>query len=239
MSDVSLIPDGPPPGLRPFLSFSEVVAQSLGDITGLSVVDIGCGSGAATRMLTALGATATGVEPNPAVLAVAEAAGGASTYVCSGAEATGLSAGAFDIALFTRSLHHVPDMDAALAEARRIVKPRGRIGVLEPQAPDPLTPLMKLIDDETEVYAAAQAALERCGAGGGVERRPTLFYATKWRGTNTAQHVIDAMLAVDGARRFDEADRPAFEAAFAAAKQEDAEGVYLITWERMDVLALS
>lgn len=222
---------------RPFLDLASALRRSLGDLSGAAAVDLGCGGGGVTRLLAGLGAEMTGIEPNAAAIASATAVSGPDIrYLCAGAEATALPTGAFDLALFSRSLHHIPDAEAALREAARLVRPGGRIAVLEPEAPDPCTPLMRLIDDETAAYARAQAAIERAIAGGLATRQSTLFFATKYRAP-TPQAVIDHMLSVDPARRFDEADRLAFDAAFAAARQEDADGVFIPTWERLDVLA--
>ena len=96
-------------------------------------------------------------------------------------EATGLDSQSLDVVLFSRSLHHAQDMDAALREACRILKPGGRIAVLEPDPDGPFTPVMRYVDDETAVYAQAQAALDAAVAAGLLERGPALRYATKYR----------------------------------------------------------
>ena len=74
----------------------------------------------------------------------------------------------FDGALMLKSLHHVPMplMDRALAELARVLRPGGWLYVSEPVYAGPFNELVRLYNDEGEVRAAAQAALDRALAGG-------------------------------------------------------------------------
>ncbi|GMG83404.1 hypothetical protein LNKW23_26170 [Paralimibaculum aggregatum] len=220
---------------RPELGLEAALARGLGPVAGLDAADIGCGSGSASRVLAGLGARVTGVEPDAAALAAAEAAGGGPVYRRGGAEATGLAAGSADLVLFSMSLHHVPDRPAALAEARRLLRPGGRIAVLEPEAPDPLWPVVRWIDDETAVCAAAQAAIGEEIAAGRLRRLATLRHAERYR-VATADALIAEMQAVDRRRQVDAAARETVAAAFAEAVREDAQGRYIPFWLRLDLL---
>jgi len=219
---------------RAFVPFDHVISRTLGDIGGLRVVDIGCGSGAITRRLAALGADVTGVEPNAGQVAKADSLGGGPIYVVAPAEATGLESGAFDIAVFSRSLHHVGDKAAGLREACRLVRTGGRIAVLEPEADGPFYPVMRFVDDESAVYAQAQAALDGAVAEGLLTCGPSLRFATKYRVADVSALLAD-MITVDSGRTLAEADRPALEAAFDAAHVADEKGGYIADWSRMDV----
>jgi ubiquinone/menaquinone biosynthesis C-methylase UbiE len=219
---------------RDFLPFDFVIDRTLGDIAGLAIADIGCGAGTVTRKLAGQGADLVGVEPNAAQVEKAEALGGGPRYVVAPGEATGLESGAFDVVLFSRSLHHAEDMDAALREACRILKPGGRIAVLEPDPEGPFTPVMAYVDDETAVYAQAQAALDAAVDDGRLERGPALRYATKYRVADVSAMLAD-LITVDSGRTLAEADRGAFEAAFSAAHIPDEKGGYIPDWSRMDV----
>lgn len=219
---------------REFMPFDLVIDRTLGDIAGLAIADIGCGSGTVTRKLAARGADVVGVEPNAAQVEKAEALGGGPRYLGAPAEATGLDSQSLDVVPFSRSLHHAEDMDAALREACRILKPSGRIAVLEPDPDGPFTPVMAYVDDETAVYAQAQAALEAAVAAGLLERGPALRYATKYRVADVSAMLAD-LITVDSGRALAEADRGAFEAAFAAAHISDEKGGYIPDWSRMDV----
>lgn len=69
---------------------------------------------------------------------------------------------AFDLALMLKSLHHVPmpAMNQALAEVARVVRPGGHFYVSEPIYDGLLNDVIKVYNDEGEVRAAAQAALD-------------------------------------------------------------------------------
>lgn len=220
------------------LEFEALVASSLGKLAGLDVVDMGAGSGRMSRHLAAMGARVVGVEPNPAALGLAEAAGGGPRYIRAGAEATGLPAASADLVIFTYSLHHAQDMHAALTEAIRVLRREGRVAVLEPEAGDPFWPVGRFIDDETALYAEAQAAIDRLVEEGRVRREPPVRTWERYRMT-TPEALLADMQAIDSTRGVAEADRPAFEAAFADAVRTDADGAYLEMWARFDVLTLA
>ncbi|MDU8928613.1 class I SAM-dependent methyltransferase [Alisedimentitalea sp. MJ-SS2] len=200
---------------RDFLSIPEAMARSVGDIAGLDVIDIGCGRGQVTEELVLLGANATGIEPNPAFLQCARDSGRA-TFLAGTGEQTGLPDNAFGLAVFSESLHHAQDRFAAMKEAARIVKPGGRLVVIESEAPDPIYEVARYIDDEAPVYAEAQNAIAALVTSGSAVRAETLYYAAKYRG-ETAQDMLDQMAAVDGSRSLAPGDRPPYEQAFAKA----------------------
>jgi ubiquinone/menaquinone biosynthesis C-methylase UbiE len=146
---------------------------------GRDVLDVGCGQGELTRALAAEGARAVGMEISEERRDAARARdpGGAARYVAGRAEALPLDASSMDVVVFMRSLHHVPAelMGAALAEARRVLRPGGFVYVAEPLTDGPMFALVRRVDDETEVRAQAQAALERAPEVG-LERVRTVEY---------------------------------------------------------------
>lgn len=109
------------------------------------------------------------VDPQDEALERARAAGPEPgiRYVQASAQELPLPDRSFDAVIFFNSLHHVPvgSMDAALAEAVRVLRPGGLLYVQEPLAAGELFELVRAIEDETEVRAQALATLERAVAG--------------------------------------------------------------------------
>jgi ubiquinone/menaquinone biosynthesis C-methylase UbiE len=149
--------------------------DELGDVRDLDVLDVGCGEGAVVRRLASAGARAVGVDPLAAALEKARRGGSddASAHYLEGvAQALPFADESFDVVVFFNSLHHVPveSMDAALAEAARVLRPGGVLYVQEPLAEGSFFELMRAVEDETNVRAAAQEALRRALEGRLVER---------------------------------------------------------------------
>jgi ubiquinone/menaquinone biosynthesis C-methylase UbiE len=139
----------------------DVLLAVLGPPEGLDVVDVGCGDGAIARALAERGARVVGVDPFMDAAGEERAGQGAWRRVRAPAGATGLPEASADAVLFVFSLHHVPaaEMAAALDEARRLLRPDGRLVVAEPLAEGPNFEACRPFHDETEVRAAAQAAI--------------------------------------------------------------------------------
>jgi SAM-dependent methyltransferase len=139
------------------------------DVRERDVLDAGCGEGWLVRRLNAGGARAVGLDPLTAALDRArrdDASAPPGRYVEGGAEALPFRAASFDTVVFFNSLHHVPLelLDAALEEAARVLRPGGVVYVQEPLAQGPFFELVRVVEDETEVRAAAQDALARASA---------------------------------------------------------------------------
>jgi SAM-dependent methyltransferase len=99
---------------------------------GGRALDVGCGSGGWVRHLAALGWDAEGLEPDPRAAAGARAAG---TRVQEGAFGeVALEAAAYDLVAARHVIEHLPDPRAFLAEARRVLRPGGRLFLLTPNA---------------------------------------------------------------------------------------------------------
>jgi SAM-dependent methyltransferase len=144
------------------LTSAEILDQLL-DLDGMSVVDVGCGDGWLTRIMTQKGAHVTGIEVSPKQLAAARAipAIGDEHYMQGIAEELPIRSGTVDIVVFFNSLHHVEKagLPKALKEAARVLKRGGILYVSEPLAEGDYFELMKPAHDETEVRRLAQEAL--------------------------------------------------------------------------------
>ncbi len=163
--------------MRPQRTHLEVLRSEL-RVSGSTIVDVGCGAGALTHRLASDGAQVVGVDPSADAIARASAdAGSGERYVVGRAEELPLPDRHADAVTFLNSLHHVPPetLGQALAEARRVLREEGVVYVQEPLAQGRYFELVRLIEDETEVRAAAQRAL-RAALGRGLELARELEY---------------------------------------------------------------
>lgn len=90
------------------------------------LLDVGCGEGQVARLAASAGLDVVGVDPSPAQLVEARRRGGGPSYARSGAGALGLRSASVDAAVACLVFEHVPDVDAAIAELARVVRPGGR-----------------------------------------------------------------------------------------------------------------
>ncbi|HZH27625.1 MAG TPA: methyltransferase domain-containing protein [Azospirillaceae bacterium] len=103
------------------------------DVRGADVVEFGCGTGRNLAMLKAHGArTLVGCDLSVGMLAKARARDAAFRLLRHDmAEPLPLPDASADLVLFCLSLEHVGDPGAPLREARRLLRPSGRVAVIE------------------------------------------------------------------------------------------------------------
>lgn len=111
----------------------KTVAEKAGIEGGDRVCDIGCGYGATSRMLAKeYGAQVTAMTISPAQHAYArdlprDAA--SPEYLCGDWLSNGLPEASFDAAIALESSEHMPDLSAFFQQARRVLRPGGRLVV--------------------------------------------------------------------------------------------------------------
>ncbi len=201
------------------------VIDRLVSLAGLKVVDVGCAGGRVTRQLVERGAEALGVEPDAIQAAknrAAEAVPGL-TFMEAPGQALPVDDGSVDGVFFSFSLHHVPreHMDAALAEAARVVKPEtGFLYVLEPMVVGTMEDVYRPFHDERGVRTLAYEALARAAAPRFDEARE-LRYHEPVRYDNFATFVdgLTGTTYADFPR--DKVDTPEVQAVFEAGKTDD------------------
>ncbi len=93
------------------------------------VLDIGCGEGQVARRVEGSGSYVIGVDPSDAQLQVARARAGGPNYLRADALMLPLRDGSFDAAVMALVLEHVDDMERAIAEVARVLRPGGRFVV--------------------------------------------------------------------------------------------------------------
>lgn len=98
-------------------------------LAGLTILDVGCGAGILTEPLARMGATVTGIDPTPELIAAArihaEEAGLAIDYRNATAEALTTAGEAFDVVTALEVVEHVTDVPAFVATCGALVKPGG------------------------------------------------------------------------------------------------------------------
>lgn len=87
------------------------------------LLEVGCGRGALAAELDRLGWQVTGVEPDADEAELARRRG----VRVLGMPLAEVDGGDYDAVLFTRSLHHVADVEATLADAVRLLRPGGTV----------------------------------------------------------------------------------------------------------------
>lgn len=163
----------------------ETLFAGLGDPQSLTVADLGAGTGISARAIAAYGAQVIAIEPNRAMREAAEHAVGV-TWRDGTAEQTGLADASVDIAAAFQAWHWFAN-DATIAEARRIVRPGGRIAVVynERDESDPFTfaygeVVRRHATDQTEQRRAHAVSAFSTAFAGGTTRRDFV-----------QQHVLD------------------------------------------------
>ena len=196
---------------------------ALVELQSLNLVDVGCGNGSLARELAHRGATLLGLEPDAGQIdnACLDFAGAHAQFAAGSADALPIGDDTVDGVLFVRSLHHVPvrRMDAALREARRVLKSSGFLLVIEPEIESPFSQLMAPFHDEAMVRTAAKNALARL-APTLFSREQEYFYTTQRHFADFAHFVTEMVAATFRAVTPARIETPEVRAAFAHGRTE-------------------
>lgn len=107
------------------------IAEWLPDLRDRDVLEVGCGRGHLLRALQEEGAHALGVDVNPQAIAQGVADG----MSVAQADALPFPDETFDVLVSVHTIEHLPDLDAALTEMVRVVRPGGRLLLIYPAEP--------------------------------------------------------------------------------------------------------
>lgn len=140
------------------------------DYAGTRVLDIGCGPRGSLEWAS-MAAERVGVDPLADDYLALGAADHEMTYVAAGAEHIPFGDGHFDIVCSFNSIDHVDDLDASIAEIKRLLKVGGLFLLLTDVHEEP-TPQEPVCFDwdvlqrfEPELKAQSVACLEKTDAG--------------------------------------------------------------------------
>lgn len=144
--------------------FAATEAALLRDLAlgpGERLLEIGAGEGGNLFHLGGQGGLRLGVDFSPQKAAFARRVTGAE-FLAADAGALPLADGSFDVVLIRDLLHHLPDRLAALTEAHRVLRPAGRLFLIEPNVYSPLALLQALsIQAERGILRSTAAQLRR------------------------------------------------------------------------------
>jgi len=90
------------------------------------VLDLGCGDGQIARALASSGVSVVGVDPTTNQIDVAAERAGGPVFAQAGAAVLPFSDGAFDGVIACLVFEHIDDVDAAIGEVARVLRPGGR-----------------------------------------------------------------------------------------------------------------
>lgn len=102
------------------------------DLSGKSVIDIGCGGGILSESMAAKGASVTGIDMNKSVIDVAKLhqleSGAKVEYLHQSAESIAAEReGQYDVVTCLEMLEHVPDPQSVIQACAKLVKPDGHV----------------------------------------------------------------------------------------------------------------
>lgn len=99
---------------------------------GMQVLELGCASGELSGFMHGVGAKVTGVDKSPVMLARAQGLLPGPHYLCADATHLPFADAGFDQVMAASLLNLLPDPRAALLEWRRVLRPGGRLLLLQP-----------------------------------------------------------------------------------------------------------
>ena len=105
----------------------QIIPLAVEELAGrVKVLDLGCGDGQIARALAAQGADVVGVDPTQLHIDVAIERGGGPTYLLGGATQIPAPDNSFDAVVACLVFEHIDQMDEAMTEVARVLKPQGQ-----------------------------------------------------------------------------------------------------------------
>jgi len=119
----------------------QIAAKSVGELSSLSVLDVGCGTGTTSRFLVDRCQSLVGVDVSKEMLDQAAKTVPEASFTWYGGEELPFPDGQFDVVLAVCVLHHVTPAErrSFVAELHRVARPGGLVALFEHNPYNPLT----------------------------------------------------------------------------------------------------
>lgn len=105
----------------------QIIPLAVEELAGFDrVLDVGCGDGQISRALAARGSSVIGIDPTARNLEVAAERGGGPEYRLATADRLPFGDAEFDAVVACLVFEHIDDLDEAIAEVARVLRPGGR-----------------------------------------------------------------------------------------------------------------
>ncbi|MEI6298662.1 MAG: class I SAM-dependent methyltransferase [Actinomycetota bacterium] len=105
----------------------QIIPLAVEELAGRAqVLDLGCGDGQIARALAAQGSDVLGVDPTQLHIDIAIERGGGPRYLFGGATNIPAPDNSFDAVVACLVFEHIDQMDEAMTEVARVLKPRGQ-----------------------------------------------------------------------------------------------------------------
>lgn len=178
------------------------------------ICDVGCGGGDMLRSVVEAGGAATGVDPDPGVIATLSAEGLDVRHGAAEALPESLDRGTFDAVIMSHSLEHCIDPFAAVKGVAALLKPNGLFVCETPNAAaahfQRFTVISEMFDAPRHLWFFEPDTLSRVLASAGLEEVARAFtgysrlFSNAWRATEN--RILDGVQAA-GVEPFPRAPR--------------------------------
>ena len=105
----------------------QIIPLALEELEGRrTILDVGCGDGQIARALTIQGSQVLGIDPTQMHIDIANERGGGPTYLLGSATSLPVEDASQDAVIACLVFEHIDEVDAAIAEVSRVLKPGGQ-----------------------------------------------------------------------------------------------------------------